>query len=37
MCAEACPRGVLQLEQRAARDPQERHGDLVQIRLRKPA
>jgi ferredoxin-type protein NapH len=37
MCAEACPRGVLQLEQRFAPDPQERHTQLVQIRLRKDA
>ncbi len=35
MCAEVCPRGVLALEQRFARDPQERHTELVQIRLRK--
>ncbi len=37
MCAEVCPRGVLQLEQRFARDPQERHAGLVQIRLNKNA
>jgi ferredoxin-type protein NapH len=35
MCAEVCPRGVLQLEQRFESDPQEKHGQLVQIRLRK--
>jgi hypothetical protein len=34
MCAEVCPRGVLALEQRAPRDPQERASErLVQIRL----
>lgn len=37
MCAEVCPRGVLRLEQRFASAPQERHAQLVQLRLRKDA
>ncbi len=37
MCAEVCPRGVLRLEQRFASAPQERHTQLVQLRLRRDA
>src|SRR5262249_31999211 len=36
MCAEVCPRGVLTLENRWPRAPQERNAEpLVQLRLRK--
>lgn len=36
MCAEVCPRGVLALENRFERDPQERrHDRLVQLRVRR--